>query len=462
MNLNTRRSFLRAASALSFGVLSPRKLKAELLSSRNGFFETALEATAAWVPLGNSMVRLLTYNQRTFAPILELQPGDHVRLQLINRLDEPTNLHFHGLHLPPTGTADNVMRQAAAGETLSYEFVLPQNQPGGTYWYHPHIHGLTARQVASGLAGLIVVRGELDEFPEIRSAREEFLVLQDFDPQSDATLREPGPMERIRGREGPVLTVNGVVQPRFTVQKGGWLRLHILNASSSRFYRLRLEDHPLQMIATDGGPLAAPVALDELLLTPGERTEVMVLAARAGGSFRLLNLPHDRGNRGMQSTAGSPLTLASLDYEGQAGSPASLPNRLSSIQSLPSPVAPAREFYLGMGMMMMGRGMNFTINGRAFNSNRIDTVARLDSVEDWDFINLTTMDHPMHVHTNSFQVVPADNYAVPAWKDVVLVPARSRVRIRSQFRDYSGVSLYHCHILDHEDLGMMGTLLLGS
>ena len=112
---------------------------------------------------------------------------------------------------------------------------------------------------------------------------------------------------------------------------------------------------------------------------------------------------------------------------------------------------------MGMGMMG-GGGMNFSINGRTFNPNRVDTRVRLGSVEEWEFVNATMMDHPMHVHTNPFQVVGSDGLPVRAWKDVALVRANSRVRVRTAFREFTGKAMYHCHILDHEDLGMMGVL----
>lgn len=154
--------------------------------------------------------------------------------------------------------------------------------------------------------------------------------------------------------------------------------------------------------------------------------------------------------------------LASLVYAGYAERRIELPERLIPFDSLPQP-SRRRSFVLGqgmgmgMGMGMMG-GMNFSINGRTFNPNRVDTQVRLGNVEDWEFVNPSMMDHPMHIHTNPFQVIDAGGAAETAWKDVVLVRAGSRVRVRTKFSDYTGRTLYHCHILDHEDLGMMGIL----
>lgn len=305
--------------------------------------------------------------------------------------------------------------------------------------------------MARGLAGLLIVRGEIDRMPEIALAREHHLVLQDFDPAANGVLREPSVMERMVGREGPLITVNGRVRPQFSVAKDGWARLRILNASASPYYRLRIEEHSFFVIGVDGGPLPAPVEMEEWLLAPGERVELMARGARAPGSYRLLSLPYRRG----APIAPTQFTLADLVYEGEMEGDYELPGRLASIDPLPAPFSRVRSFTLAQGMMM-----SFTINGRTFRADRVDTEVALGAVEDWEFVNTTAMDHPMHVHTNAFQVIGSDGEPVRAWKDVVNVPAQSRTRIRIAFRDYTGISLYHCHILDHEDLGMMGTLAI--
>ena len=209
-------------------------------------------------------------------------------------------------------------------------------------------------------------------------------------------------------------------------------RLRIVNASSSRFYRLRLEDHPLYLIATDGGAVPSPIGIEEVLPVPGERIDVLVQVQRP-----------------------------TLSYQGRAGRTWNLPGRLIAVEPLPQPASPPRSFVLGMAMGMgmgMSRGMAFVINGRDFDPNRIETQVRLNTVEDWEIINSHWMDHPFHVHTNPFQVL--DNSGVPEreGRDTFLVRAGSRVRLRLQFNDYTGTTLCHCHILDHSDLGMMATL----
>ncbi len=142
--------------------------------------ELDLETSERPVNLGGKQAYLLAYNGQVPAPRLEAKAGDKVRIHLTNNLAQPTNIHYHGLHIPITGSADNVFLKIEPGEKLIYEFQIPPNHPSGTFWYHPHLHGLVAEQLFGGLAGLFIVRGELDEIPEIKAAQEEFLCCKTF------------------------------------------------------------------------------------------------------------------------------------------------------------------------------------------------------------------------------------------------------------------------------------------
>ena len=460
----SRRDFLKTALGVSvLGSWLPRPGVAQE-DAASGLVEFGLEAGQQWAELGGRSAYLYQFNGQIPGPVLEASPGDHVRIDFRNSLPENTNLHYHGLHVPPTGNADNSFLSIPSRESFTYEFDLPASHPGGMFWYHPHVHGSAARQVSRGLAGVFIVRGELDQIPEIAAAPEAILVLQDFDLNSAGLPKEPNSTERMMGREGSLVTINGQITPALYIQKDGWLRLRILNASSSRFYWLRLEEHPFYLIGTDGGALPAPEELEEILLAPGERVDAMVEGARPEGSYRLLSLPYNRGGAGMGGSSIETLVLATLIYESQAEYTWRLPQQLVSIDPLPEPSV-QRSFLLGQGMgggMMMGRGMAFTINGRVFNPNRIDTSVQLNAVEEWEFLNTTMMDHPVHIHTNPFQILGTDGTPLRAWKDVALVRAGERVRLRTAFRDFTGSTMYHCHILDHEDLGMMGRLEIQS
>ncbi len=450
------------------------------IASQGGLLDVNLTATRGAVTVGGRTIELMSYNGQIPGPRLAAQPGDTVRLRLKNQLGEATNLHFHGLHVSPAGHADNIFLDIPSGETFSYEFTIPENHPGGTFYYHPHRHGLVGRQVFAGLGGIFVVRGALDHIPEIQRARDVFVFLKDIESQNP--LGRVNPMQSMLGREGDLITVNGQQNPGLVIDSGGLLRLRFVNASAARFYRLSLDDHPMYLIATDGGAIAAPVELSELLLSPGERAEVLVKGDRPGGTYRLVNLPYDRGAMGMmgqggmgrggmgrggmggmgrgpmgQSPADSPQTLATLTYSSESTS-VPLPQQLIPVTALPEPQR-TREFRLHHGMAP-GQGMAFLINNRAYHHDRIDTQVALNTVEDWDLVNTDSMDHPFHVHTNPFQVIHQNGQpaAYRAWKDTVLVPAGATVRLRTRFDTFTGKSLYHCHILDHEDLGMAGIL----
>ncbi|NER83883.1 MAG: multicopper oxidase family protein [Leptolyngbya sp. SIO1D8] len=453
-----------------------RLAQAPVYSSEDGLLSFDLVAEAQQVKLGNRNANLLTYNGQVPGPRLEAKPGDTVQIRFTNRLSQPTNLHYHGLHIPPSGTGDNVFLEIPPGESHTYEFQIPQNHPAGTFWYHPHYHGLVAEQLFGGLAGLFVVRGDLDEIPEIQAAQEEFLVLKDFALDRSGNIPDPGHMAQMNGRIGDLLTANGQFNPSLEIPQGGLLRLRLLNASTSRFFWLSLEEHPFYLIATDGGAIASPVELNDLVLVPGERVEVLVRGDREPAQYRLLNQPFNpaqgmmgRGMMGGSRMGGGMMdgsqrqntaeTIATLTYNGTT-EPLPLPNQLIAVESLPEPQT-TRQFTFNHGMGGgMGMGMVFLINGKAFDHNRIDTQVQLNTVEDWEIINTGTMAHPFHVHTNKFQVISHNGQPSPyaAWKDVISVSPGESVRLRMAFRDYVGKTVYHCHVLDHEDRGMMGIL----
>ena len=443
----------------------------QVYQSQDGLLELDLSASESPVNLGNKQAYLLTYNGQIPAPRLEANPGDRVKIHFTNNLSQPTNIHYHGLHIPITGNADNVFLQIEPGEQLTYEFTIPKNHLAGTFWYHPHLHGLVAEQLFGGLAGLFIVRGELDKIPEIKAAQEEFLVLQDFALDDDGRLMGSSHMSLMSGREGDLITVNGKVNPSLTLPAGKLLRLRILNASPSRFYKLALEEGTFYQIATDGGALNESVEADELLLTPGQRAEVLVRGKPESGQYRLLNLPYDRGGMGMMSgmmgrgmmgdrDRNNPMALATINYEAAVESP--VPTKLANISTLPEPKT-VRRFELNHGMSP-AVGMAFLINGQPYSHDVIHTQVKLRTVEDWELINTGVMDHPFHVHGNAFQVISRDGQpeSLAAWRDTVLVKRGETVRIRMPFNDFAGKTVYHCHVLDHEDLGMMGNLVINA
>lgn len=482
LSTGTTGALLLARYAMHRANASPRELPIPLTSikSRDGLLDTALEVRHGTVSVAGQQGYLMSYNGQIPGPRLEVRPGDTVRIRLTNQLSQPTNLHYHGLHISPTGSADNIFLSIPSGEGMTYEFTLPVDHPAGTFYYHPHRHGAVAEQIFSGLGGIFVVRGALDEIPEIQAAQEEFLFLKDFALDANEHVPPPRQMELMQGREGAIVTVNSQVNPTLSIPSGGLLRLRIVNASAARFYRLSLEEHPLYLIATDGGAVSEPIELRELLLSPGERAEVLVRGEREPGQYRLLNLPYNRVGSGMMgnmngmsgmmpsnSETQNPQPLATLTYKNSV-SQLPLPQRLIAVETLPEPATTRRiELSMEMGMksgMNMGSAtemnMAFTFNGKMFDPNRIDASVQLNTIEDWELVNVDPdgMEHPFHLHVNPFQVISRNGELEPyrAWKDTTVVRKDETVRIRIPFRDFVGKTVYHCHVLDHEDLGMMG------
>lgn len=435
--------------------------------SQAGHLELALQPRQQVVPLGHQTATLFAYNGQVPGPTLEVNAGDSVQIILENQLADTTNLHFHGLHIPPTGTADNVFLAVPSGETQIYEFVVPEQHPGGLFWYHPHYHGSVAAQVFGGLAGPLIIRGQVDAIPEVQAADEAILVLQDFDLNRQGHPQEPMPIFRQWGRQGSLITVNGEHLPTLTIPQSGLLRVRLLNASPSRIYRLRLENHPWHLIGLDGGTLPEPVELEEdLILAPGERADILVPGSREPDAYALLSLPYDRGFADMlggmeepqQRRAGienTPRAIAQFQY-GEATTEVSLPKTLIPAAALPEPIR-RREFVFDHGI---DQGNAFLINGRGFDHHRVDTTVQLNTTEDWRIINKAGIDHPFHLHTNGFQVVARNGQptSLQVWKDVVNVKAYESVDLRVAFTDFPGKTVYHCHTLDHEDQGMMGIL----
>ena len=270
----------------------PQLLDLPNSSSEPGLVTAELVARPAIVQVGGKSAKLLTYNGSSPGPLLRVREGDTVRLKFTNKLSEMTNLHLHGLHISPS--VDDPLRMLEPNASVNMEFTVPKGS-GGTHWYHPHAHGMVARQLFGGMAGAIIVEGEADSIPELRDAHEQLIVLRDLG-LANGLVAPHTTMDWLNGKEGAILTVNGAIKPTLLANKST-LRLRLLNAANARTYRLKLEGHPLHLIATDGGMLEKPVTLEELLLAPGERAEVLVQLDRQG-TFKLLDLPYERGKMG--------------------------------------------------------------------------------------------------------------------------------------------------------------------
>ncbi|MCD1144467.1 multicopper oxidase family protein [Kocuria sp. LUK] len=446
----------------------------EVLTGRDGVLDLALEAAPARVRVGARQAHVQAFNGSLPGPTLRVRPGDTIRVAMTNGLEAPTNLHVHGLHVSPEDNGDNPFVSIEPGGSFDYEFVLPDDHPPGTYWYHPHRHGHVADQLAAGLYGAIVVE-DPDPVPV---ARERVLVVSDLTLDDSGNLAEVSPPQRMMGREGETVLVNGQVRPRAGAAPGERELWRVVNACPSRYLRLTLDGQRLRLLGRDVGRLPEPVELTDVTLAPGNRVELLVDTRE--GTSALTAAPVDRGSMdGMMGGAmpgdgpgtDEPIELLTLEVAGdRVGDADPVPAGPALRDLREEPVAARRtlDFAMGMGGMggMMGsrRGpgqmMSFTIDGRPFDAERTDQRVRVGTVEEWTLTNSSPMDHPVHLHVWPMQVVAEEgrDVSAPKWLDVVDVPAFGEVTVRVAFDDFGGRTVYHCHILDHEDLGMMGTV----
>ncbi len=438
------------------------------LSGVPGVVEVSLECRIAPINVNGTVASLWTYNGSYPAPTIRVRSGDLLRIHFTNSLPDAgvnilghprdlTNLHTHGLHVSPSGNSDNMMLMAMSGESLEYEYDLSKQEPGTLSFYHPHIHGNVAEQYWNGMAGVLEV---VDEIPALAAYETHVMFLKDISLAGTAPEPYTSRMDYMHGKEGTLVMVNGQVNPVLKIQPGEVQRWKIVNGSNARFYKLSLEGHQLQVIGTEGGLLDRPYPLTSILLSPGERLDVLVRATQTAKSYRLLALPYSRGGG---STA-QQVTLLTVSYSG-ARANQSLPSVVNPAATRISPmIAKTERLTLSMGM---GRGyingISFDMTGDAMTAYEIHST--LGTYEVWEIVNSSGMDHPFHQHVNPCMVLSVTGgdagYAAfytsaPAWKDVVIVPKFGSVRILVPVMDYPGMAMFHCHIVEHEDIGMMG------
>ncbi len=409
-----------------------------------------------------------THRARGASRGLELRRAIPRSITLENGLDAPTNLHTHGLHVSPEGDSDNVFVMVDPGETHTYRYQIPADHPSGTFWYHPHHHGQVAVQVFGGLAGAIVIDDGIDELPEFAAATSRILVLADPNVGDSSAVLGGSMMDAMFGREGSAIVVNGRQHPRMQASTGTLEHWRLVNASPSRYYALHLEGLQMHLVASDVGRFDRPHLVNEVVLVPGERAEVLIPIDEPG-IHPFITRTVDRGGMGMmgggmgnRSAANRATTeIAVLEITGDSATSSALPAVLADIRMPPdAEVIRTRTVTIAMQMGMGGGDGQFTIDGRSFDADRVDIISQLDTTEDWSIRNTSPMDHPFHLHVWPFRVIDTSNGAeLPqGWKDTVNVPANQTVTIRIPVRDFTGKSVYHCHILDHEDLGMMGII----
>jgi FtsP/CotA-like multicopper oxidase with cupredoxin domain len=405
-----------------------------VIRSEDGLLVTTLQAMREDV----AGTTRLGYNLATPGPTLRFKPGDTVKVALVNDMDEPTNLHVHGLHVSPSGNSDNIFLHIDSGQTFNFQYDIPEDHPPGFYWYHPHPHGHTALQVLNGLAGAIVIEGGLDDLPGISGVTERLLLLQ-------------GPFT---GKDRSSLNlVNGQQNPAIAIRPGETQRWRIANISANQFYNLQLAGHSLHHIANDGNPLPKTETKDILLLGPGERAEVLVQASDPG-IYELRSLAWSPD---IPSQAQEQFKVATMIVGGEAMEAQPIPTDLIPLaRDLTNAEIAQRRV---ITFMEQSAAPAFNIDGKAFVEDRIDQSVQLDTVEEWTIRNESPEWHPFHIHVNDYQVMSVNGRPVsPHYEDTTLIPPRGEFVMRTHFADFTGKFVYHCHILIHEDAGMMGTI----
>ncbi len=412
----------------------------------------------------------LGINGAYLGPTLKMRAGENVQMNVTNKIGEPSTLHWHGLHLP--ARADGGPHQVIGeGETWSTTFTVKQR--ASMFWYHSHMVPRTGPQVYQGLAGLIYVEDEETsrlDLPVEYGVDDIPLVLQDRAFNGDGSFLYSTSMPSLMmGMRGNVLLVNGTVRPYFEARTNK-VRLRLLNGSNARFYTIGFDDgRTFQQIGSDGGLLESPFKTTQITLAPAERAQIIVDVSD-GQPVRLRTFATPNSGMMMDRMMGDDLAFEVLDIipNAQRAKSPEIPDRLISLdQPDATKAVRTRRFVLEMGGMMMMGGGSFSINGKTMDMNRIDETVRVNTTEIWQIENTSMMPHPLHIHDVQFRIL--DRNGVPpapgemGLKDTVVVAPREVVKLLLNFSDYTDPDrpyMYHCHILEHEDAGMMGQFVV--
>jgi suppressor of ftsI len=417
------------------------------LRAVDGVLRATLTAEEREVEIAGQPIRGRVFNGSFVGPTLRVRPGERIELELVNHLMEPTNLHFHGLHVSPGGEADNIFRMVNPDERVQYVLEIPLDHPTGTFWYHPHMHHLALEQVFGGMSGVIVIDGLQERLPlDLQGIDEHLFALKDYQlDDAGAILLENVP------RDPTTRTVNGQINPALTMAPGETQLWRFANVGAEIFYQLRLNGHAFHVIAEDGNPVWDVRTADALVLPPGKRFDVLVQAGEVG-TYTFETTTYDQGNHVYPE-----VQLATLTIEGDAQPPAALPASVAVDRDLDSAeIATERDIFFND----VDDDPIFEVNGQQFDPTRIDELVQLGTVEEWTIRNVTAEQHPFHLHVNDFQVVSVNGqpYNAANLQDIVILPVGGEVVIRIPFMDYPGKFVFHCHILFHEDHGMMAVV----
>lgn len=423
--------------------------------------EVELTATLADVEVApGKRVKAWTYNGGLPGPLIRATKGDRVIVRFTNELDEETTVHWHGVRVPieMDGVPGISQPPVRKGETFVYDFVV---HDAGLFWYHPHV--MSAAQVGYGLYGPLLVD---DPDDPVEVADEITIVLSDIGFDARGVLERwdsGGPAGMVFGREGNHVLVNGHWRPTMTARAGAPQRWRIVNTAKSRFFFLDLDGIPFVKIGGDGGLQEYAETKDVVLVTSGERVDLLVAPTGAPGSEIVLrSLLYNRGYGSIEYRGVEDLMTIRFTDEPALPAP-TFPEIRRTLTPPPADGAtPVRmEFTLPA---MDGRGQSeFRINGAPYWKAE-PFRARIGETQLWTLDNQTDWDHPFHLH--GFFFMPVDEHGAPLrpmeWKDTVNVPMKQVVRVLVTFDERPGEWMIHCHILDHAEGGLMSTVLVGD
>jgi len=456
---------LMALSACDGGGSNPEPetfANPDQIVSQNGELRTTFTVADSTVQVAGKSLRTLAYNNVYMPPLLRVKPGDTIYLNLNNQTGEPTNEHYHGLNVSPrinpdATVSDNILVQADPGTQVNYKIQIPATHNPGLYWYHAHLHGEAEQQVMGGLSGGLIIDGVLDPFPELAGIKERVFLLKDVQITSGGTLPDDIDPGADTNR-----TINGKSSPTLHLDQNQLQFWRFANIGADMYYKLVLDGHTFYELARDGNRHNKLVEMREILLPPGSRSEVFVRGG-APGKYKLHTLEVNTGPDGDDYTAADLATVIT-DPRSQAGLP--LPTTFPAVEDFRTlPVAKQRTITFSEDTTNNTFFMDSGAGAAQFNPNRVDSTIQAGTVEEWTVNNATAELHVFHIHQTDFQVVEINGVRQDfvGHMDNINVPFQTAggppgsVKILIDFRDPNivGKFVYHCHILEHEDGGMM-------
>jgi FtsP/CotA-like multicopper oxidase with cupredoxin domain len=423
------------------------------IRSQNGVLNATITAVPGRVQVGEYAFPGLVYNGAYLPPVLRPRLGDTMRITFRNNLpDDPSNLHYHGMSVSPQGNSDNVFIHVHPGHEFKYEVRIPATgrQRPGLFWYHPHAHGVVAKQILGGMSGGLVVDGFESLFPIVQGLPERFLLIK------HAELAE----------DSEIISINGQLNPIVPIRPGEMQFWRIANIGATLFIKFQIEGMPLYVVATDGHPLSQPRKTSEFFVGPGQRIDAIAIGPQAG-EYALRTIPFSNEAWKKPAPAQHLATVVSGGSgEARANAETEVLRQhvvgrrwIDDVRS--TPIARTRT----VEYSRTPDRQTFMINGRVMDEHRVDETVRLGDTEEWTIINTDQQYHSFHIHQTGFLVTEING--IPQNEDSLrdnfsTLPATdagpSVLKVVIPFTDpvIVGRFVYHCHAVDHEDKGMMG------